>query len=217
MPASYPIRARLGTREEWYLAFVEERIRASLLEAAEAFAVAARGPAAEQVAGIARRVLECFRSGGVVLCCGNGGSMAEAMHFAEECTGRFRLDRDPLPAIAIADPTHFTCAANDYGFESIFERAVRAWGRPGDVLLALSTSGRSENVVRAARAARERGMTVLGLLGGDGGPLLPLCDAAYLPEASGSARIQELHLWAVHAIIDAVERELFEPAGASGG
>jgi len=197
---------------------VEERIRGTLDEAAEAFRRAVRGLAVDQVAAIARRVLECFRSGGVVYCCGNGGSMAEAMHFAEECTGRFRLDRDPLPAVAIADPTHFTCAANDYGFESIFERAVRAWGRPGDALLALSTSGRSENVVRAARAARERGMAVLGLLGGDGGTLLPLCDAAFVPEATGSARIQELHLWAVHAIIDAVEREMFEkPAGGSGG
>ncbi len=197
---------------------MEERIRVALEEAADAYLRAVRGSAVNQVAAIARRVLECFRSGGVVYCCGNGGSMAEAMHFAEECTGRFRLDRDPLPAMAIADPTHFTCAANDYGFESIFERAVRAWGRPGDALLVLSTSGRSENVVRAARSARERGMAVLGLLGGDGGPLLPLCDAAYLPEATGSARIQELHLWAVHAIIDAVEREMFEePAAGSGG
>lgn len=139
--------------------------------------------------------------------------MAEAMHFAEECTGRYLLVRDPLPAVALADPTHFTCAANDYGFESIFERMVRAIGRKGDALLALSTSGRSENVLRAADAAKSRGMVVLGLLGGDGGALLERCDAWFLPRATGSARIQELHLWAVHAIIDAAERELFPSAG----
>ncbi|MCX7800472.1 MAG: SIS domain-containing protein [Fimbriimonadales bacterium] len=192
---------------------MEDRIRRSLDEARAVFERAAEGDAARQVAEIARRIVRCWRSGGVVYACGNGGSMAEAMHFAEECTGRYLLDRDPLPAVALSDPTHFTCAANDYGFESIFERMIRAIGRPGDALLALSTSGRSENVVRAADAAKARGMVVLGLLGGDGGPLLTRCDAWFLPEAVGSARIQELHLWAVHAILDAAERELFPTAG----
>lgn len=138
--------------------------------------------------------------------------MAEAMHFAEECTGRFHRDRVPLPVLAFSDPTHLTCVANDYGFEAVFERMVQALGRKGDVLLVFSTSGRSPNVVRACQAARAKGMPVLGMLGGDGGEVADLCDAVFMPPTAGSARTQELHQWAVHAILESVEAEMFSSA-----
>ena len=121
-------------------------------------------------------MVEAIRSGGKVISCGNGGSMCDAMHFAEELTGRYRDDRKALPAVSISDPSHLTCVGNDHGFENVFSRYVEAMGRPGDVLLAISTSGHSPNVVRAAEAAKEVGMMVVGLTGKDGGPLAALCD-----------------------------------------
>jgi D-sedoheptulose 7-phosphate isomerase len=117
-----------------------------------------------------------FRNGGKALSCGNGGSMSDAMHFAEEWSGRYRSERPPLPAIAFSDPGHMSCVANDYGFAEVFARQVQALGREGDVLLMLSTSGNSPNLLRAAEEARRRGVTTVGLLGKGGGSLLPLCD-----------------------------------------
>ena len=119
-------------------------------------------------------MVNAMRSGGKVISCGNGGSMCDAMHFAEELTGRYRADRLALPAIAISDPSHLTCVGNDHGYEFVFSRFVEAMGQPGDVLLAISTSGNSPNVVRAAQAAKDGGMMVVGLTGKDGGALAPL-------------------------------------------
>ena len=118
-----------------------------------------------------------IRGGGKVISCGNGGSMCDAMHFAEELSGRYRDDRKALPALSISDPSHLSCVGNDYGFDAVFSRYVEAVGRPGDVLLAISTSGNSANVIQAAKAAKEAGMTVVGLTGKDGGELAVLCDA----------------------------------------
>lgn len=157
---------------------------------------------------IGERLLECFRSGGKALACGNGGSLADAMHFAEEWTGRFRADRPPYPVIALSDPTHMSCVGNDYGFDEIFSRPVMALGRPGDVLFVLSTSGNSANLVRACQAAREAQMTVIGFLGRGGGEVLGLCDLAVLAPGETSDRIQELHMLSLHVLIEAVEPAL---------
>jgi D-sedoheptulose 7-phosphate isomerase len=149
---------------------------------------------------------EAIRSGGKVISCGNGGSMCDAMHFAEELTGRYRDDRRALPALSISDPSHLTCVGNDYGFDAVFSRFVEAMGKPGDVLLAISTSGQSANVLRAAEAARLLGMSVVGLTGKDGGALAPLCDAEIRVPWNGHAdRIQEVHIKCIHALIDHIE------------
>lgn len=157
---------------------------------------------------IADQLLACFRNGGKALVCGNGGSLADAMHFAEEWTGRFRADRAPYPVIALSDPTHMSCVGNDYGFDEIFARPVAALGKPGDLLFLLSTSGKSSNLVRACQAAREAEMIIIGFLGRGGGEVLALCDLAVLAPGETSDRIQELHMLSLHVLIEAVERAL---------
>jgi D-sedoheptulose 7-phosphate isomerase len=150
-----------------------------------------------------------LREGGKVIACGNGGSMCDAMHFAEELTGRFRENRQALPAVAISDPAYLTCTANDYGFEQVFARFVEAHGKRGDVLLAISTSGNSPNVIEAARAARERGMSVIGLTGKTGGELAAHCDVNILVPWHGYAdRVQEVHIKIIHILIEQVEASL---------
>lgn len=161
------------------------------------------------VTRLAQRVAAALDRGGRVLTCGNGGSMCDAMHCAEELSGRFRHDRRALSAQAISDPAHLSCVANDFGYDRVFARGVEAWGREGDVLIVFSTSGRSGNIVAAAEAARSRGMQVIGLLGKTGGPVLALCDDAVVVPADDSGRIQEIHIKVVHLVIDAVERTLF--------
>src|SRR5688572_25084477 len=124
----------------------------------------------------ANLIIGAFNEGAKVLTCGNGGSMCDAMHFAEEWSGRFRSDRQPYAAIALSDPAHMSCVANDYGFEHVFSRQVRALGRKGDVLILLSTSGNSPNILRAAEAPKASGVTVIGFLGRGGGQVRELCD-----------------------------------------
>ena len=153
-------------------------------------------------------VVDVLKGGGRVLACGNGGSLADAMHFAEEWTGRFRNDRKPYAVMALAEPTHLTCVANDYGFEYVFSRQVEAFGRPGDALFVLSTTGNSPSIVKAAEAARSVGMTVVGFFGRGGGAALELCDIALLAPGETSDRIQELHMLALHALIEAAEAAL---------
>lgn len=149
----------------------------------------------------------CLQSGGKILSCGNGGSMSDAMHFAEELSGKFREDRPAYAAIALSSPAHITCVANDYGFDKIFSRGVEALGCQGDVLLAISTSGNSSNVLEAARAAKSKGMKVLALTGGDGGELALLSDYEIrIPWDGYSDRVQEMHIKCIHAMIDAIER-----------
>ena len=151
-----------------------------------------------------------FRRGGTIWSCGNGGSMSDAMHFAEEWSGRFRKDRAALPAMAFSDPTALTCVANDFGYEQVFARMVDACAKPGDALVAISTSGSSPNVLRACEAAKRRGVAVVGLLGKGGGPMKALCDVAVVvPLATTTDRIQEIHIKVIHAVIEAVERRLF--------
>jgi D-sedoheptulose 7-phosphate isomerase len=152
---------------------------------------------------------EAIRNGGKIISCGNGGSMCDAMHFAEELSGRYRDNRRALPAVSISDPSHISCVGNDYGYEYVFSRYVEALGRPGDVLLAISTSGNSGNVIRAAEAAKTLGMTVIGLTGKDGGKLAPLCDVEIRVPWNGYAdRIQEIHIKVIHTFIDTIERNV---------
>ena len=157
---------------------------------------------------ISRRIADTLASGGRVLTCGNGGSMCDAMHFAEELSGRYRQDRAAFTAQAICDPAHMTCVANDFGFERVFARGVEAWGKPGDLLVVFSTSGSSPNIVAAVRTARERRMTVVGLLGRDGGEVRALCDLSLVVPAQTSDRIQEVHEKTLHLLIEGVERLL---------
>lgn len=159
---------------------------------------------------------DTLRRGGTLLACGNGGSMCDAMHFAEEWTGRFRKDRAALPAIAFSDPSQLTCIANDFGFDQVFSRSVEAYGKPGDLLVAISTSGGSPNILNALEKARSKGLKTVGLLGKGGGKALALCDVAIVvPLATTSDRIQEVHIKVLHIAIEAVERELF-PANYAG-
>jgi len=162
-----------------------------------------------RVRQFADRLAETFLSGGKALSCGNGGSMSDAMHFAEEWSGRYRSERPPLPALAMSDPGHMSCVANDYGYEEVFARQVQALGSDGDLLLMLSTSGNSPNLIRAAEEARARGVTTVGLLGKGGGSLLPLCDIGIIAPGKTSDRIQELHIKIIHIVIESVERRLF--------
>ncbi len=157
---------------------------------------------------------ESLAEGGKVLACGNGGSACDAMHFCEELTGRFRKDRPPLAAVSLTDAGHITCVANDYGYDEVFARGVRALGRTGDVLVALSTSGNSANVIRAVDAARDIGMRTIALLGRDGGKLAGVCDLEWIvpgvPVAAPTAdRIQEIHMLVLHALVEGVERRMF--------
>lgn len=161
-----------------------------------------------QTTEFAQRLSELFQSEGRILACGNGGSLADAMHFCEEFTGRFRNDRKPYGAIPLADPTHMSCTANDYGFEHVFSRQVEAFARPGDMLLLLSTSGNSPSIIRAAETARTNGLTVIGMLGRGGGQVAPKCDLAIIVPGQTSDRIQELHMLLLHAVIEAVEKDL---------
>jgi D-sedoheptulose 7-phosphate isomerase len=172
----------------------DEQFMASVLAAGDAMAAA-------------------LAAGGKVLSCGNGGSMCDAMHFAEELSGRYRDDRPALAALACSDPSHLTCVGNDYGFDRVFARWVEAIGQPGDVLVGISTSGGSANVIAAAEAARARGITVIGLTGKDGGSLAGHCDREVRVPWSGYAdRIQEIHIKVIHSWIDHIERTLFPAA-----
>jgi len=164
----------------------------------------------DSVRAFADEIEACLARGGRLLAAGNGGSMCDAMHFVEEWTGRFRGDRAALPALSMGDPAQLTCIANDFGFDEVFARQVEANGRPGDLFVAISTSGNSPNLLRAATVARAAGLRVVGLLGKGGGELCAKVDVAVIvPRAETSDRIQELHIKVIHAVIEAVERRLF--------
>ena len=153
--------------------------------------------------------VQSLEKGGRILSCGNGGSMCDSLHFAEELTGRFRKDRRALSAIPMGDPGHITCVANDFGYQHVFSRNVEAWGRKGDSLLSISTSGNSENVILATQTAKKMGMNVVGLLGNDGGKLKDLVDVPIIVDHKITDRIQEIHIKIIHIMIEGIERQLF--------
>jgi D-sedoheptulose 7-phosphate isomerase len=164
---------------------------------------------ADQVASAALRYAGALRAGGTLFFCGNGGSAADAQHIAAEFVGRFQLERDPLPAVALSVNTSaLTAIANDYGADEMFARGVRAHGRPGDILVALSTSGTSPNVLAAVKAAHETGLTTWAMAGPAPNPLAAMCDDAICVEASTTATVQEVHLLLVHALCIALDDRL---------
>ena len=163
----------------------------------------------QRIADAGQLLADVFAARGRAFSCGNGGSMCDAMHFAEELTGRFRDNRPGYAALAISDASHLSCVGNDYGYEQVFARFIEAHGRSGDVLLAISTSGTSKNVLAAVEAAHQRGMKVIGLTGRDGTPLAQSADVAIVTAAGKYAdRVQELHIKVIHILIELVERKL---------
>lgn len=163
----------------------------------------------EKIRTAAGLMTEALRNKGKIISCGNGGSLCDAMHFAEELTGRFRHDREALPAVAIADPAHITCVGNDYGFDYIFSKYLEAHGKAGDVLLAISTSGNSVNILKATDEACRKGMKIVGLTGKDGGEMRNKCDVCIVvPWHEYSDRIQEIHIKIIHILIECIEKQL---------
>lgn len=163
----------------------------------------------ERIALAGNLMVKSLSEGGKIISCGNGGSMCDAMHFAEELTGRYRNDRPPIAAISVSDQSYITCTANDYGFENIFSRFILGTGNSGDVLLAISTSGNSENILLAAAAARKKGMKIVALTGADGGKLSQICDVELrVPHFGYADRTQEIHIKIIHALVLFIENNL---------
>ncbi|MDB4013096.1 D-sedoheptulose 7-phosphate isomerase [Cyclobacteriaceae bacterium] len=163
----------------------------------------------ETIAEMAHLMTQAIENGGKIITCGNGGSHCDAMHFAEELTGRYRNDRKSLPAIAISDAAHLTCVGNDYGYEFIFSRFIEGMGNNGDVLLAISTSGNSMNIVNAVKAAKKKNMKTIVLTGKDGGKLADMADRLLIVPHFGFAdRIQEIHIKIIHIMILLIEQKI---------
>jgi|SRR6478736_8649976 len=164
---------------------------------------------AELIQQASEIIVASVNAGGKVISCGNGGSHCDAMHFAEELTGRYRGDRRAIPAICISDASHITCVGNDYGFEFIFSRYIDGLGNKGDVLFTLSTSGNSPNILRAVASAKEKGMKVIALTGKDGGKLGPLADIEIrVPHHGFADRIQEVHIKIIHILMLLIEKQI---------
>jgi D-sedoheptulose 7-phosphate isomerase len=154
-------------------------------------------------------MVQALQKGNKIIASGNGGSMSDAMHFAEELTGRFRENRKPLAALAISDPSHITCVGNDFGFDHIFSRYVDAHGKPGDILLAISTSGNSSNILQAVASARRNNMKVVALTGKTGGKLASQADAEVrAPQSDYADRVQDIHIKVIHILIHYIENQL---------
>jgi len=157
----------------------------------------------------AKAIADSIKQGGKVISCGNGGSHCDAMHFAEELTGRYRDNRKAIPAICVSDPSHISCVSNDFGYEFVFSRYLEALGNKSDILLGISTSGNSANIIRAAQTAKEKGMKVIILSGKDGGKLAPLADIELrVPHFGYADRIQEVHIKIIHILILLIEKEV---------
>ena len=163
----------------------------------------------EKINDAAKEITKSIKAGGKVISCGNGGSMCDAMHFAEELTGKFRKERKALPAISISDPSHITCVGNDYGFEHIFSKYIEGVGKEGDSLLAISTSGNSKNIINAANFSKKNNIKVIALTGKDGGELGKIADIEIrVPHFGYSDRIQEIHIKIIHILILLIEKKI---------
>jgi D-sedoheptulose 7-phosphate isomerase len=186
----------------------QEYVLAQLNEAAQTLNSFISDPKTVEIIEQAAKIMgESLSAEGKIISCGNGGSMCDAMHFAEELSGRFRDDRPAIAAISISDASHISCVGNDYGYEQIFSRYIQGLGRKGDVLLAISTSGNSPNILKAIEAARNKGMRVIGLTGKDGGKMAELCDVEIRsPKSIFADRAQEVHIKVIHCLIGLIER-----------
>jgi D-sedoheptulose 7-phosphate isomerase len=190
---------------------MKPHIVATLTEARSALDALLSNPQAlSSIEAAGDALVNAFNNGRRVFSCGNGGSMCDAMHFAEELSGRYRNDRRALPAASISDPSHISCVGNDYGYEAIFSRYLEAHAGAGDVLVAISTSGTSKNILAAVKAAKERGMVVVSLTGRPGSVIGGLADIdVCTPGGQYADRVQELHIKVIHILIESVERALF--------
>ena len=190
----------------------QDTIRAELTEAAEVLnRFLSDDKNIADIEAAAKLLAESFKQGGKVLSCGNGGSHCDAMHFAEELTGRYRENRPGYPGIAISDPSHLSCVSNDFGYDSVFSRYLEAVGSKGDVLFGLSTSGNSGNILKAIEAAKAKGMKVIALTGKDGGKMAGLADVEIrVPHFGYADRIQEVHIKIIHILIMLIEKEMAE-------
>ncbi|QPI44042.1 MULTISPECIES: D-sedoheptulose 7-phosphate isomerase [Pectobacterium] len=188
----------------------QDLIRSELKEAAETLNNFLSDDAnIQSIQNAALLLANAFKAGGKVISCGNGGSHCDAMHFAEELTGRYRENRPGYPAIAISDPSHLSCVSNDFGYDFVFSRYVESLGREGDVLLGISTSGNSGNIIKAIAAAKAKGMKVITLTGKDGGKMAGSADVEIrVPHFGYADRIQEIHIKAIHILIQLIEKEM---------
>ncbi len=189
---------------------MEENLRASYIESLKTLSgFIDDGVNIEKTDAASKAIARAFQNGCKVIAAGNGGSACDAMHFAEEFTGKFRADRKPLPVIALTDPAHITAVGNDFGFSEVFSRGIEAYGRKGDIFIGISTSGNSQNIVSAVDKCRTCGISTIGLLGRDGGKLKGLCDFEFIVPGHTSDRIQEVHMTILHILIEGTERILF--------
>ncbi|WP_318490329.1 D-sedoheptulose 7-phosphate isomerase [Photobacterium leiognathi] len=188
----------------------QDLIRAELTEAADVLnRFLSDDKNMADIEAAAKLLADSFKQGGKVLSCGNGGSHCDAMHFAEELTGRYRENRSGYPGIAISDPSHLSCVSNDFGYEYVFSRYLEAVGAKGDVLFGLSTSGNSGNILKAIEAAKAKGMKTIALTGKDGGQMAGLADVEIrVPHFGYADRIQEIHIKIIHILIMLVEKEM---------
>lgn len=189
---------------------MKEKILHSITDSIQAVTQLQQADALSFIENIAKLLADCFNQGNKVIIAGNGGSLCDAAHFAEELTGVFRNLRRALPAIALSEPGHITCTGNDLGFEWIFARGVQAYGKPGDVFVGLTTSGNSPNIIKAIEVAQQLGLKTVAFLGKDGGKLKNLADFELIISGfKTSDRIQEAHMAAIHIIIEIIEAHLF--------
>ena len=189
---------------------MKQYVKEALIDANKALtALIANDAMLEKISEAGRLIAQSQKAGGTVYSCGNGGSLCDAMHFAEELTGRYRENRPAYRAMAIADASHMACVANDFGYEAVFSRWIEGHGKPGDILLGITTSGTSKNVVAAAKAAKAVGMKVISLTGRHETPMETLSDIAIVTPAGHYAdRVQELHIKVIHILIELIEREM---------
>jgi D-sedoheptulose 7-phosphate isomerase len=190
---------------------MQEKILKSINDGIRAVETLKTNEGIEFIAKTADMIATCMKKGGKVIVAGNGGSLCDAMHFAEEFTGFFHKKRKALPAICLSDPGHMSCTANDVGFEWVFQRGVEAYGKKGDVFVALTTSGNSPNLINAIIQAEKMEVSTVAFLGKTGGPIKGMCDIEWMVEGfKTSERIQEAHMTAIHIIIEMVEHKLFD-------
>ena len=188
----------------------QDLIRSELTEAAQVLnTFLSDDKNLQDIEAAAKLIADSFKQGGKVLSCGNGGSHCDAMHFAEELTGRYRENRPGYPGIAISDPSHLSCVSNDFGYEFVFSRYLEAVGQKGDVLFGLSTSGNSGNILKAMETAKQKGMKTIALTGKDGGKMAGIADVEIrVPHFGYADRIQEVHIKIIHIVIQLIEKEM---------
>ncbi|MHA8087903.1 D-sedoheptulose 7-phosphate isomerase [Aquirufa sp. Wall-65K1] len=193
------------------MSMVQQLIQNSLKESQSVLERFVNNPKQIQaIEAVAQVLVEALKEGHKIISCGNGGSHCDAMHFAEELSGRYRENRPALAAMAISDPSHITCVSNDFGYNFVFSRFIEGLGQAGDVLVGISTSGNSASIIEAVTAAKQKGMKVILLTGKDGGKLAGLGDVEIRVEHEGFAdRIQEIHIKVIHIMIQLVEYHLF--------